>query len=225
MITLDARLQACADFVTGRGMACDVGTDHAYLPAYLILSRKCAKALACDVRDGPLNAARQTLVRWNVSQAVELVKSDGLKSVPMQGVTDLILAGMGGELICAILQGAAAPLRDLNLILQPMTQAPMLRKWLYANGFALCAERPVRQERFLYTVMQAAYTGECREISPRMQQTGVMDVSEPLAREYVRMQAHRLEKAGLGIQKGNKGGFNEPLELAYEIYDWLENTD
>ena len=89
MITLDERLKACAKYVSGKGTVCDVGTDHAYLPAYLILSEKCRNAVAGDINDGPLEFAEQTLNKYKLSDKIKLVKSDGLKNISPENVSGM----------------------------------------------------------------------------------------------------------------------------------------
>lgn len=96
---LDKRLKLCADMVSGEGIVCDVGTDHAYLPVELILSGKCEKVIASDINEHPLDAAARTIKKYGVSDKISLVLSDGLENVPLDGVSDIIIAGMGGETI------------------------------------------------------------------------------------------------------------------------------
>ena len=110
---LDNRLRKIAELVSGEGIACDVGTDHAYLAAELINSGKCSKVIASDVKEGPLDAARNTVERYGIQDKVELVLSDGLENVDLSGVTDVVIAGMGGETIAEIIGNSTA---DLSLI-------------------------------------------------------------------------------------------------------------
>lgn len=202
-MTINGRLKACADFVTGRGTVCDVGTDHAYLPVYLILSEKCTKAIACDIHEGPLVAARRTLERSGVQDRVALLQSDGLDSVPMEDVSDVVIAGMGAELMASILSRAARK-SGVNWILQPMTHVPVLRRWLYENGFEILTEKPAQEERFIYTIMQVAYSGKKTEIDSVTEHIGKIPLDEPLGRAYAKKQITRLEKAGEGLQKGSR---------------------
>ena len=94
---LDKRLIACASFVTKNSIAADIGTDHAYLPVYLIKNGISRFVYACDIKDGPLKAAYLTVEQSGYEDKISVIKSDGLDSVPISGVTDVIAAGMGGE--------------------------------------------------------------------------------------------------------------------------------
>ena len=126
---LTKRLAACAAQVTPAGVVCDVGTDHAYLPAELLQSGRCTRAVATDIHAGPLEAARRTLTEAGVLEQAELFLCDGLEQVQPAGITDVVIAGMGGETIVHILENCPWR-RQVHLILQPMTKIPDLRLWL-----------------------------------------------------------------------------------------------
>jgi tRNA A22 N-methylase len=102
MIPLSPRLLCCASFVTG-DYVLDIGTDHAYLPVYLVMSGKCRAALGTDVRQGPIESAKNTVKHYRVANAVTLMLTDGFDNVPSAGITDVVIAGMGGETIRDIL--------------------------------------------------------------------------------------------------------------------------
>ncbi len=222
MIPVYGRLLACADFVSDNGIVCDVGTDHAYLVAHLISTGKCKAALAVDINDGPLLAARQTLEKYGIGDKVKVIKSDGLLSVSHDNITDVVIAGMGAELICDIISKAEWLKKGINLVIQSMTHVPYLRKWLYNNGYQITAEKAVRDENFFYAVMKVKYTGEFIEIDEVCQNIGFMDLKDKTARAYAFKQVERLEKAGYGIQKSNGNITNNMLQAAQKIRQRLE---
>ena len=163
MITLDNRLRAAAELCREGRIAADVGCDHAQLACYLA-QNKSAKVIASDVRDGPLEAARRTVEEQGVTN-VKVIKSDGLKEIDF--ADDVIICGMGGELIAEIISGCLFLNEDTRFIIQPMTKPEFLRRWLCANGFEIIEERAAFErtgsaER-AYSVIYAKYTGERRE--------------------------------------------------------------
>lgn len=166
-VKLSPRLAACADLVVGK-FACDVGTDHALLPSFLILSGKCENAVASDIVDGPLESARKTVASFNLENYIQVVKSDGLDNIDSKGVTDIVIAGMGGELIAEIVCRCEwIKKSEINLILQPMTKEHCLRSALCAGGFSIKSEVRVADGGFIYTIIRAFYTGlKC--IIPRL---------------------------------------------------------
>jgi dinuclear metal center YbgI/SA1388 family protein len=123
--------------------------------AYLLESGRCETAVASDLNEGPLSAARATLERRGLSGRVEFFVSDGLEKLPLDGVTDIVVAGMGGETIASILSRRAPELTGVNLVLQPMTKASELRTWLSENGFAVVGEKEAAVRRHCYVVFNA----------------------------------------------------------------------
>ena len=217
MIPIDGRLKACADFVSEGGKICDVGTDHAYLVAYLVSSGKCCSAIAADINEGPLMAARQTLEKYGVLEKVSVIKSNGLDSVPIENITDVVIAGMGAELIADIVSKAEWLKNGVNLVVQPMTHIPYLRKWLYENGYKIETEKAVKNEKFIYSIMKVSYSGVNTEIDQVFENIGKMDLTDDTARLFALKQVDRLEKAGKGIQKSTNTSTNSMLETAKKI--------
>ena len=102
MLPISPRLLTCASMVKGE-FVCDIGTDHAYLPVYLVTSGKCRQAVATDIKEGPLDSAKGTLKRYGVISSIKLILSDGFDKVNPKGITDVVIAGLGGENIRDIL--------------------------------------------------------------------------------------------------------------------------
>lgn len=224
MLTLSPRLLACARLVSGTGCCCDVGTDHAYLPVYLLQQGICTHVIASDIGEGPLQYARQTADRWGVTDRIRILQSDGLQQVPDTGITDVVIAGMGAETICGILEHAEWLRRGTNLILQPMTKAPLLRSWLGEQGYSLRREIPVQEEQRLYTVMQAGYTGQKRCISPLEARTGMLDRQDPIARLYVQGQGDALRKKAAGMARAGLDAAQETA-LAAALTAWAQGKE
>ena len=201
---LDIRLQTCFDMVSGRGTVCDVGTDHAYLAAELVISGKCSRVIASDVKEGPLASAAKTVERYGISDKVQLVLSDGLAEVPLDGVTDIIIAGMGGETMVHILADCPFSLAERRLILQPMSKAEILQEWLLRSGFAIREEVCVPDGKFLYAVLYAEYTGIPAVPAPAEIWFGAMDLHEENARAYAVRQQNRLERRLSSIREAGQ---------------------
>ena len=165
MIRLDERLAAAASFVRTDRRICDVGTDHALLPCYLC-EQGALSVIASDVNENPLAAARANIEKYGCSDRITLVQSDGLRSVPP--CDDIIIAGMGGELIAEIIAGCTFVTPDTRFILQPMTKAEVLRRYLYSAGFEIMQEKGAAVSGKAYTVMLVQHTGEKREIDDEL---------------------------------------------------------
>ena len=162
-MSLRPRLQMLADMVRDGVRIADIGTDHAYLPAWLVRSGKCSGGIAADLRKSPLENAAETLRIYQVEDRITLRLSDGLDCILPEECDDIILAGMGGTLIVEIL--ARAPwIRDPDkrLLLQPMTHSEDVRQFLCANGFSILRETACYDDGRAYIALCAAYTGNAR---------------------------------------------------------------
>lgn len=169
----DGRLLAAASFVRQGAVLADIGTDHAYLPLYLIERGVITHAVAADIGEGPIARARAHIAAAGYADQIETVRTDGLAGLADRGITDIAICGMGGELIARIL-GDAPMVRDpaVRLILQPMTRAATLRRFLAENGFAILGERPCRAAGRVYTCLCAGYDGVRRSLSPAVAEVG-----------------------------------------------------
>lgn len=165
-VKLDKRLSAASAQVRSGVVLYDVGSDHAYLPAHLIFEGKIPFAYVCDIADGPLSRAKETVALAGITDKVKLCKADGLNGIDIVYPCDVTIAGMGGELICSIIDAKdELKNKDVRLILQPMTKQDVLRKYLGQNGFRFEKEITVEEGKY-YTVIVCAYDGIIREYSP-----------------------------------------------------------
>lgn len=188
-LTLSPRLQAAAGMVRKGGEICDVGTDHALLPCRLYLDGE-RKLTAADINEGPLLSAKQTVMHYiGKEDAVRLVLSDGLDKIDY--ADDIIIAGMGGELIARIISGCRFLSENTHFILQPMTKAEVLRRELYKNGFYIEKELTAKENDRNYVIMSVYFGGEKCEITDAFAYAGkVTD------KEYLTAVCERLNRAG-----------------------------
>jgi tRNA (adenine22-N1)-methyltransferase len=150
-----------ADMVRIGSRVADIGTDHAYLPASLILSGKIPSAIAADLRKGPLENAEETVIINHIEDKVQLRLSDGLKCVSPDEADDIVIAGMGGILISEILANAEwVKNPKYKLVLQPQSHDEDVRKYLFDNGFSITDERVCFEDGKVYICIGAVYTGK-----------------------------------------------------------------
>ncbi|MCQ2417764.1 MAG: class I SAM-dependent methyltransferase [Oscillospiraceae bacterium] len=204
MIPLSTRLLCCASLIQG-DVICDIGTDHAYLPAYLLASGKASHIVATDVKQGPLNAAAVTLKKYHVAENATLILSDGFDKVPPSRITDVVIAGMGGETIRDILSAKSAAFvkKGVNLVLQPMTKAEILRGWLAENGFEIRRETAVK-DTHIYTVLQVQYTGNVQTLSEAETYYGKLKPGDVMAKYYIAGVTERLDTRAAGLEASHR---------------------
>lgn len=145
-----------ADMVTRGNRLADVGCDHGFLSIYLVQAGICPGALAMDVREGPLNAARRHVEEAGLAKYIELRCSDGLKKYEAGEADTLVCAGMGGRLMERILTESLEKVRRMGeMILQPQSEIAEFRIFLRKAGFAIVQEDAVFEEGKYYFAMKA----------------------------------------------------------------------
>lgn len=160
LFKLDNRLALCAELVRSNARIADIGTDHAYLPIWLARTGRISHAIAADLRPEPLHSGKENIIKYHAEDMIETRLSDGLTAIDPDEVDDVIIAGMGGELIAKIIDAAPwVKENKKNLILQPMTKSEHLREYLYRNGFEIIKERAVVADNKVYSVMCCMYSG------------------------------------------------------------------
>lgn len=200
-IMLDPRLQKCADFVRAGVRIADVGTDHGYLPIALLQSGKASFASVTDIHAAPLESARRNAEKYGVAGRMRFLLSDGLHGISPQEADDIVIAGMGGELILRILSEAPWLCASTkHLILQPMTTAAQLRHGLSAQGFSIDREEAVFDGKKIYSVLSVFYTGETSVNPPsRFVHMGEIRPGSPYSARYAQSVLHNLENKCRGI--------------------------
>jgi len=185
-IKLSPRLLACAEYVPQGTSLVDVGTDHAYLPVWLIQNRRVRTPVtACDIHQGPLERARQSTREYGVEEQVVFMLNDGLAGTKESLAETVVIAGMGGETISGILEASGWRWSAAHtLILQPMSKIPELCRWLYENGFYIERERLVQDAGELYRVL-CVRLGERPVPSQLELYSGALDPKDPLSLVYI----------------------------------------
>ena len=159
---LDVRLQTAADLVRPGQPVADIGCDHGKLTAVLAASGRYPKVIGADLRPGPLAKARATLEKAGLTDKAELRLGDGLTVLQPGEVGTVVIAGVSAQTTIDILSAAPWVLQPggPRLVLVPATKHPVLRAWLYQQGFALVRDVPVQAAGRWYAVMAAECTGE-----------------------------------------------------------------
>ena len=195
---LTPRLQAIADQVPQGARFADVGTDHGYLPVWLLLSGRIDSAIATDLREGPLNRSRETARRFGVEERVMFRLCDGLSAVRPEEIDTVVIAGMGGETIISILEAAAWTKEGTLLLLQPMTKCAELRLWLQNQGYQITEERIACEGNKLYSILTVR-GGEMPPMSPAELWAGRQN-GGPQRLEYLDQVRNKAERALRGQQ-------------------------
>jgi len=214
---LDARLALTASFIRPGAVMADVGTDHAYLPIHLILRGLCPRAVASDIHAAPLERAREHAGKFGVSDRITFCLADGVADIDLaaEGVTDIAVCGMGGEMIAGILADAPyTRLPGIRCILQPMSSAVDLRQYLAAAGYRIEDEKLAEAAGKIYTCLAVTYDGAIRTPTPVELLLGEANIRRGTAAGTV--YARYLLREYAAVQKKYDGRLAGGLDTAEE---------
>lgn len=205
-IRLSPRLSAAASYIKKGMLTADIGSDHCYLPIYLLDNGITDRVIATDINEGPLKKAALNLKRRGLEGQVTLIRADGLDGIEEYKPDCILICGMGGELICNIISASEYPKRSgVSLILQPMTKSNELRRYLCEHGFDIIDETLAAEDK-IYEIIFAVYDGAKHEYSEAELLVGRRNIEKRqdcfvdflrhrLA--YIRQKSDGLARAGL----------------------------
>lgn len=225
LFQLDPRLRLCAEFVRDGAKMADVGTDHAYLPVWMEKQGRIRSVVAADVRSGPLEKARENLERYR-TERITVRHSDGLREICPEEADDIVIAGMGGELIARILSEASWIRQpEKHLILQPMTCARELREFLLQNSFAIVREEAVETRGHVYSVMLARWQAQPPAVGELYPYIGSLQPDTPAARAYLKKQLGALRVQGNGLREKDPQRARQLLHTADQLERLIQQRE
>jgi tRNA (adenine22-N1)-methyltransferase len=211
---ISPRLACCADMVCPGAAVADIGTDHGHLAIHLLRSGRASKVTAADVREKPLEKAKNNAAAAGVAEKITFCLCDGLTEIQPDSVDTVICAGMGGDTIVHILQQAPW-IRDARytLILQPQTSGNDLRRYLGNKGFQIETERLVRDAGKIYFAMRVHYGGG-RPLTPGEQYVSpqILETADPLLPAYLERVIGGLRRAVQGIARAKQGDAQKRMD-------------
>lgn len=197
---LSKRLQAIYDMVNSPCILADIGCDHALLPIALVQDGKCPKAYACDIHEGPLQRAREAVLRYGLQAQVGLILCDGLAKVPKDADV-IVIAGMGCDTMLSILMEGMEKARGAKqLLLQPNNHVEELRRFLHAHDFTIDQERMVK-ERHFYPILSVSQGHQ-----PRTEQQlrfGSYAQTDVVYQQYLRYLEEKQQKILQNLPSGH----------------------
>lgn len=209
---ISERLRQIASLVTEGSRVADIGTDHAYVPIYLVKEGRAVRVLAMDVREGPLARAREHIREQGLSGCIEVRLSDGLSAYRRGEADSIVITGMGGELMVRILSGGAGKYEGVReLILSPQSEPFLVRRWLRENGFLTEREVMLCEDGKYYTIMRAA-PGIAESSGPAEDRYGkfLLENKDPVLKEYLLRESETVHKILASLEVIQKNGTKEP---------------
>ncbi|MEW9667384.1 tRNA (adenine(22)-N(1))-methyltransferase TrmK [Ammoniphilus sp. 3BR4] len=233
MLTVSKRLDTIASFVRPGSKVADIGSDHAFLPVYLIQAGKAVSAIAGEVNKGPWESAKRHVMASGLVDEIDVRLGDGLSVLADGEVDTVCIAGMGGTLISHILEQGIAGLSSVeHLILQPNVAERQVREWLYTNGWQLIGESILEEDGVIYEVLSAIKgdpglpyqsnrwtRDEWFELGPFL-----WDQQSPILLEKWKAEKEKAQRVMQGLEKSRSAGAEEKKAEIEQRLKWIEEV-
>jgi len=226
-LKLTDRLLKIASLVTEGKRVADIGTDHGYIPVYLLNQGKVPYAILADVNKGPLENARGEVRHNKLLDKVDLRLGSGIEVLEKGEVDEVIIAGMGGILISELLEAKLEVAHSVDkLILQPMQAQNELRKYLLNNGFEILDEVLVKEDFRIYEIIIAKYTGKNTVVSDDIYYevgTKLIENKDPLLNEFIDKKIYMYNSIIKKIEGKSSEGIEKKIKESKDSIEKLEN--
>ncbi|ABG86576.1 SAM-dependent methyltransferase [Clostridium perfringens] len=220
---LSKRLKRIAEHVDKCESVADIGTDHGYIPIYLVKEGICKKAIASDINKGPIEKAKVNVAFEGISNKVKCLLGPGLNPLKVGEVNGVILAGMGGNLTRDILLADIDKVKKYDfIILQPAQNPEVLREFLYKNDYEIIDEDLIKDEGRFYELFKVKYNENSEklvfedeleyEVSPLLREKG-----HPLFKEFIEEKINRCETILSFIKEDTEAAKKRKSDLEEKI--------
>ena len=231
---IQPRLKMLYDMMPPCSCLGDVGTDHGFLPVYCVQNGKCARAIASDIRQGPLQIAEKNIALYQCKPQIQTLLCAGLEGRQDKTCGVIVIAGMGGYTICNILQAwleQCEASKDFPgnplFLLQPNTAEPVLRQFLWERGFRIEEERAVQDGAHVYLALRGRFTNTMEPYVESDCYTGKIMGGRRDPNDLVYFTA-RLRKytkmlAGLSRKRELAAGSSQKKKLYQKVVQQMQN--
>ena len=222
---LTKRLLLAAEYVRAGKKVADVGCDHGKLSAFLLISEKTPFVYATDIREKPLQKTENLLSGLDLDGRYCCIKTDGLNGIPAGAVDDIVMAGIGADVISHIISETDwIKNKNIHLVLVPASKRERLRRYIASEGFEIEREEAVSDHGHCYTVMSVYYTGQKRELSVLEAWLGKIDIKTTDGKEYLAQIEDRMRNVIEAVEDINNEHRREAVRFMEELHDYCSRT-
>lgn len=217
---LSLRLKKVASLVEKCEIMADIGTDHAYIPIYLVKKEICNKAIASDINKGPVEKAKINVAFEELQNKIECRLGGGLSTVAAGEVDCAIIAGMGGNLIRDIIEEGKDVFKRLKyLVLQPVQNPEVLREYIIKSGYKILDEELCIDENKFYEIIKIKYDNNSVAMDPVFYEIGkkLIEKEHPLVGEYINYKLGKYYKILSHIGENTPNSLQRKIEVNDKI--------
>ena len=211
---LSKRMKAVADLAGMGECLADVGTDHGYIPIYLLEEGRFQRGIAMDVHEGPLLRARENIQSHGLSDRISCRLGDGLERLGKGEADTVVIAGMGGSLIIRILTEGEEVLKEVSrLVLQPQSEIAKVRDFLQEQGYQIEKEHMVLDEGKYYQAMRIGH-GRMEKLLPEEAKYGsfLLKENDSCLKEYLNREEQKFREILESLQDGGNEKTKKRME-------------
>ncbi|MBU3216448.1 class I SAM-dependent methyltransferase [Clostridium estertheticum] len=217
---LSIRLKCIVSMIKKCDSVIDVGTDHGYVPIYLVQKGITKKAIASDINRGPVEKAKKNITRNNATNVISCRLGSGLSTVKEGEVQVAIIAGMGGNLIRDILETDLGIVKKLKyMVLQPVQNAEVLREYLYKTGYEFIDEEICYDDGKFYEIIKVRYDSKPKVLDNIYYEISkiLLDKKHLVMKEFIEYKLHKYSKVYDGLNENTVLSNTRKEQLYYVI--------
>lgn len=217
---LSSRLKSIVSMIDKCNIAADIGTDHAYIPIYLIKTNICQKVIASDINKGPLLKAKNNIINEGLYDKIELRLGSGFNVLKCNEVNVAIIAGMGGNLVRDIIAHDIEVFKTLDYaILQAPQNSEVLRKYIYDMGFNIIDEELCIDGSIYYETIKVKYDIINNEVDPIYYEISekLIQKKHPLLKEFIKYKINKYNAISKYIKCETKNAINRKNMISNKI--------
>ncbi|MCB2359787.1 tRNA (adenine(22)-N(1))-methyltransferase [Clostridium estertheticum] len=217
---LSIRLKCIVSMIEKCDSVIDVGTDHGYVPIYLVQKGITKKAIASDINRGPVEKAKKNITRNNAANEISCRLGSGLSTVKEGEVQVAIIAGMGGNLIRDILETDLGIVKKLKyMVLQPVQNAEVLREYLYKTGYEFIDEEICYDDGKFYEIIKVRYDSKPKVLDNIYYEISkiLLDKKHLVMKEFIEYKLHKYSKVYDGLNEDTILSNTRKEQLYYVI--------
>lgn len=217
---ISLRLKTIANMVDKCECVADIGTDHGYIPIYLIKNNICSKTIASDINKGPVEKAKLNVKLENMQEKIQCRLGGGLSTIKPGEVQGIVIAGMGGNLIRDIIEEGIDRFKKAKFaVLQPVQNPEVLREYIYKKGYKIIDEELCIEDNKLYEIIKISYEEKPQNIDNIYFEVGktLIEKRHPLVKEYIKIKIERYIKILENITEESEGARYRKIEVRKKV--------
>ncbi len=221
---LSKRLQKVADTVNKSNIVADIGTDHAYVPIYLVKNKVANKAIAADISQGSCKKAQLNVNNKHLNHLIDVRCGNGLEVIKADEIIDtIIIAGMGGLMTISVLESNKKAVNNARqLVLQPQKDIYKVRQYIHSIGYKITNETMLVDNNKYYNIINAEKGIEKYTELEYLFGKILIENKSIILKEYVNIELNKIITVLKNMKDNGKENSNDYKRLNHLMNCYME---